>query len=787
VVKPLSRKLLRDLWRQKTQVATIALVVASGIGGFIGSISAHRSLAELRDSYYDQARFAHVFAAARRVPEVMADRVRSIPGVVDAQLSVAGATVISIPGNRDAMTGLLLSLPDAASQGVNRVTLRRGRWVSEFDHDGVLLSEAFADARGLRPGDRFSLLMNGRYQRVTVTGIALSPAYIFAASRGGFSDDTTFAVIWMPRERLAAAYDMQGAFNDIAIRLQRGANERAVITELDRLLASYGSTGAYLRDNQTSHRSLTQEINEQRVFGTVLPSIFLAVAVFLLQVLLSRHINTERLQIAALKALGYRNATIGWHYLGLALATAVLGIFAGLVLGVWLGRWMTDLYTTFFRFPVVRYRLEAWIAIAACLLALAAAFGAAISAVRRVVQLPAAEALRPATPTHYRRTLLERANLMRLLPAEARMIVREIERRPLRTLLTTLGVASSVAIIVAGTWWTDAFNYLVDLELYRRDRAQILLATNQALNKSALNELARLPGTLAVEGSRSVPAVLGHLQFSYRTAISGLDPEAKQRLLLDPQGSTLTIPTDAILLTDRLAKVLHVTPGDFIFVSVLEGARREAQLRVAGLTGDLMGMQAYMDRRTLTRLAGDGDTFNLARLRIDAGRHQDFIDTIRLLPQVASAGDKDRLVRQFRATSQRNFLYFAAILSTLAACIAIGVVYNSARITLAEHATELATLRVIGFTRAEVSWILLGLLSAQIAAAVPLGWLSGYWLSRFMVQLMAAPDFRIPLVVSSSTYATATVVMLGAGIVSALVVRQRIDHLDLIGVLKTRE
>lgn len=786
-MKPLQRKLLRDLWRQKTQVLTIALVVASGVGGFIGSISAHRSLALMRDSYYEQARFAHLFTSARRAPDTLTERIRALPGVVDADFSLAGQTVVSIPGVNDAMTGLVLSLPRDPASGIDRVTVRRGHWVTASDRDGVLLSEAFAEARGLQPGDHLSLLMNGRYERVTITGIALSPAYIFAAARGGFSDDTSFAVVWMPRERLEAAYDMVGAFNQVALRLRQDANEAALIDSLDRILAPYGTTGAYGRKDQTSHRTLTQEINEQRVFGTVLPAVFLAVAVFLLQVLLSRHINTEKLQIAVLKALGYRNATIGWHYLGLALATSLLGIAGGLVIGALLGRWMTALYTGFFRFPAVEYRMEAWLAVSASLLALAAGLGGAYSAVRDVVRLPAAEAMRPPTPARFRRTLLERLNLMRFMPGEARMIAREIERRPARALLTTLGVASSVAIIVAGTWWTDAFNTLVELELYQRDRAQVLLATNEPLSTAALHDLARLPGVLAVEGSRTVAARLVNGQRDYRTVIIGLDPGAQLRLVLDPAKEALQLGDDSILLTDRLAAVLKVAPGNTIDVQLLEGTRTRRRIAVAGVTGDLMGMQAYMRRTTLARLVGDGDTFNMARLRVDTAQDEAFSAAINQRPRIAAAGNKEWLIRHFRATSQRNFLYFAAILSTLASFIAIGVVYNSARITLAEHASELATLRVIGFTRAEVSWILLGQLALQMLIAVPVGCVAGYWLSALIVQLISAPDFRIPLVVSSTTYAIAIAIMLAAGIVSALVVRRRIDQLDLIGVLKTRE
>jgi putative ABC transport system permease protein len=786
-VRPLNRKLLRDIWRLRSQVLTIALVVGCGVGGFIGSLSAHLSLVDLRDSYYESARFAHVFTTARRVPNSIGERIRALPGVLDVDLGILGRTVVSLPDVSDAMTGEIVSLPREAATGVNRVVIKRGRWVDSSDKDGVLLNEQFALARKLAPGDRLSILMNGRYQLVTITGIALSPPYIFAAAPGGFSDDTNFAVIWMPKERLAAAYDMTGAFNHVAVRLQRDASLEGTVRALDELLAPYGSSGAYGREDQVSHRTLSQEINEQRVFGTVLPAVFLGVAVFLLHVLLSRHIATERTQIAALKALGYDNNAIGAHYLAFTLVTVLLGVACGLLIGRTMGAWLTGLYASVFRFPAATFQMPAAILLAGVGIAVAGALAAAISTVRGVVRLPAAEAMRPPAPARYRRTLLERTRLGRRLSPEVRMIARELERQPLRAIVTTLGIASSVAILIAGTWWGDAFDYLIERELFARERAHILLALNEARDTSALHDIWRLPGVVAAEGVRSLAVKFHHGRYSYRTVLTGIDPGSRLRAVQSPDGDPLPVESDAVLLTDRLAEALHARTGSTIEIEALEGSRATRAFVVAGLTGDLMGMQAYAQRTAVSRLVGEGDTFNVARVRVDRARHDAFFEAVRNSPSIAAAGDKERMVKHFRSTQARNLLIFAAILTTFAACIAVGVVYNSARIHLAEHAWELATLRVVGFTRAEVSRMLLGQLAVQILVAIPLGCLGGYALSLLIVTLISAEEFRIPLIVTSQTYATAIVVMLAAGVVSALVVRRHVDRLDMIGVLKTRE
>jgi putative ABC transport system permease protein len=787
VVKALDRKLFRDVWRLRSQVLTIALVVASGVGGFVGSLCAHTSLAGMRDTFYESARFAHVFAPVRRAPRALVSRLRDLPGVVDLDTGIVASTTISIAGVAEVMTGQIVSLPRRPDAGMNRVVLARGRWVEPDDRDGVLVSKSFASARGLAPGDRLSLLMNGRRQDVQIRGVALSPAFVFAAAHGGFADDTRFGIVWMPEERLAAAYDMRGAFNLLALRVTDDSRIRPLISALDRELAPYGAAGAYERADQLSHKVLTQEIDEQRVFGTVLPAVFLAVAAFLLNVLISRHIATERTQLAALKAMGYGGGTIARHYFAFTAVIVLTGISFGIVIGYAFGHWMTGLYARVFSFPAFQFALRPAVVLAAVAITLIAGTAATSASVRAVMRLPPAEAMRPPAPARFRRTLLERLRLGRLLPVPARMVVREIERRPVRTALITIGIASSVAIVIAGTWWGAAFDNLVETELFRRDRADVLVALNESSAIAALGEIRRTPGVLAAEPARVIAVRLRHGAREYRTGLIGLDPDTLLHRVQDVDGRDLPLAPGTLILTDRLARRLGVRPGDRVDVEPLEGARHARRWVVAAESGNLMGMNAHATRLDAARLAGEGDTFNLARVRLDAAQDAAFFASVRDTPRIAATGDKRRMVENFRANQQHNLLMFAAILSVFAACIAVGVVYNAARISLAEQSWELATLRVIGLTRAEVSWTLLGQLAAQMAIALPIGWITGRLLAALILRLIRSEEFRIPLVVDLGTYGLASVVMLGAGIVSAFIVRRRIDGLDLIGVLKTRD
>jgi putative ABC transport system permease protein len=594
-------------------------------------------------------------------------------------------------------------------------------------------------------------------------------------------------VFWIGRKRLAAAFNMEGAFNSVALRLGHDASERAVVDAVDRILEPYGSTGAHGRDEQLSHRALTQEIGEQKVFGIVLPSVFLGVAVFLLNVVLSRQIGTQRGQIAALKALGCPDRRIGLHYLQFVLAIVVLGIAIGVASGAWLGRELADLYTDYFRFPALEYRMLPWIPLAAAATSLAAAAAGALHAVLRVVRLAPAEAMRPPSPPVFRPTLMERIGLGRLYSPAVRMIVRDLERRPARAIFTVVGIAAALAILISGAWWRDAIDYLLNVELRMRERQDVSVVLAEPVASTTHYNFLQLPGVMRAEVDRTAPVRLHRGHRNWRTTITGLPPDSQMRLLLDERLHAIPLPRAGMVIDDRLAKRLGVRPGESLRVEFLQGARVQRDVEVVGLTAELMEMQAYMDRDALNRLLGEGDSLSGARMKVDMSQRAAFLRTAKETPRLALLIEIEPIIRNFRETSARNILVFTGILSVLAGTIAVGVVYNNARIALAERAWELASLRVLGFTRGEVSTLLLGELAFELLVALPAGWLAGYCLSFGILQLIEPETFKIPFVIEPRTYAYATLIVVTAGIVSALIVRRHVDRLDLVSVLKTRE
>jgi putative ABC transport system permease protein len=788
-MKALDRKVLRDLRLLWSQALTIALVVASGIGGFIACLSAVDSLALARDGFYAAGHFADVFAAVKRAPDALGQRLREVPGIVDVQTTVESGARVTLPTTLDPVIGQIIGLDARHAPHLNLVTLRTGRRPEAGTRAGgeleALVSEGFANAHGLKVGSQVSALMNGKRRPLRITGIALSPEYIFAGL-WGMPDLRAFGVFWVDKDELAAALDMTGAFNHLALKLAPGASERAVDDAVTRILAPLGGTPAHGRDEQVSHSMLDNEIREQQVLGTILPAIFLAVAGFLLHVVTARLVATQREQVAALKALGYGNRSIALHYLKLVAPMVGGGYLLGMALGDWLGSALMGLYAEVFRFPVFEHHVSAQLAwIGLGIVSVTAVLGT-LTAIGATVRLSPAEAMRPPAPGRYRRALLERLPWLRAGTA-LRMILRNIERRPLRAALTTGGIASAVAIVIMGNFFRDAIEVIVDANFTLAMRGDIALWTTDVVDAAAARELARIPGVLQVDAGRGVAVRFLHGQHSEKGAIQGYADPAELRRIIDVDLHVNAPGTDGIVMTDRLADKLGLRVGDTVTVEAREGRRAVRDVVVEATVRDMMGLNAFMDRRALNRLLGDGDVASLFTLSIERGAVKSVLDATQEMPRVAGTFAKATMLRNMQEITARNIRVTSTILTLFAVVIAVGVVYNNARIALAERSWELASLRVLGFTRREVSVLLLGELALGIAIALPVGMALGWVMTHSLVGLMRNDQFMFPVVIRARTYAWAALAVVIAGVASAMVVRRRIDRLDMVGALKTRE
>ena len=785
----LQRKAARDLWHLRGQALAIAFVIAGGIATLVMAQSTYQSLEGTRARFYADYALADVWASAKRAPNTLAARLAAIPGVQTVETRLAAAATLSVAGFAEPVRAQVLSLPKFGGQPLlNRLYLRSGRLPDPEAARETLVSEAFAAAHGLRPGDRLVATIYGHRQELDIVGIAISPEFVYQIQPGAtFPDFLRFGILWMNSRALEAALDMTGAFNYVTLRLRSGSDIARVLDAVDATLARYGGLGAYARKDQLSNRFLSEELRQLATMARLFPMIFLGVAAFLLNVVLARLIGLQRDQIAILKAFGYSGSAIALHYLQLALLIAAIGGIIGIGVGAWLGHLLAGIYRDFYRFPFLDYRLSALAPATGLFVACAAAAIGALQSSLHSARLPPAEAMRPPVPERYRAALVERLGLHGLLTQPARMVLRYLERRPLKALLSVVGLALAGAIMMVGRFQGDALELMIDTQLRIAEHQDIGVDFIEPAGRAAAFELRALPGVRVAEPVRSVAVRLRFANYSYRTGITGLPADATLRRPVDADGRAIIAPPRGIMLTDYLGTLLHVGLGDHVQVEALEGRQARVEVPVVAFVNEYIGAQGYMDLDAMNALLGDGDVISGALLALDPVDPAPLYRQLDRRPRVAGVSSREAQIRNFYTTMGNSLLFFTFIAGLLGAVINFGVVYNSARIALSERGRELASLRVLGFTQGEVSRILLGELGLTVAVSIPLGFAAGWGLSWIMATGFESDLFRVPVTLRMATYAFAAATMLASTAVSAGIVRRRIARLDLIGVLKTRE
>jgi len=770
------------------QALAIALVIVSGVGIFIMSLSTTDSLYETRENYYRQHHFADVFASLKRAPLSLVRRIEAIPGVDRVEARVVAYITVDVEGFKDLASAHMLSLPYDSRGQLNQLYLREGRLFSSGQDNEVIVSEEFALAHGFQQGDTVTAIINGRRKTLTIVGFALSPEYIYQIAPGAlFPDSARYSIMWMARKPLASAYNMEGAFNDVSMTLVRGTNPQEVIEALDTLLKPYGGSGAYARKDQLSNRFLSEELKQQRTIATIFPIIFFSVAAFLLNVVVSRIIALEREQIGTLKAFGYSNMDVGAHYLKLVLMIVLIGVIGGTVAGIFMGQGMSNVYKGFYSLPFMNYRLDPLVVLAAAAISMLVAIVGTLYAVRRAATESPALAMQPEPPAIYRATVIERLGLQRWFSQPTRMILRHVERQPIKSLLTMLGLSLACGIMMIGGFQEGSIDHMVDVQYNLSQREDISVNFTEPTSRRALYSLLDVEGVSHVEGFRRVGAKLRFGHRSYRTAVEGIEENARMTNLLDTRLEKIDLPPHGVVLTDYLAELLHIKVGDMLEIEVLEGNRVHLHVPVVATAKQYLGVNAYMTRRALNALLREGDAISGAYMMVDESLQRDVYTSLKEMPRVAGVVEQRSAIKAFYETMDETILFFTFITTLLGGSVAFGVVYNSMRVALSERNRELASLRVIGFKRGEVAYILLGELALLTIIALPVGLLIGQGLCAYLAFSFDSDLYRIPLILNAEVYAFAASVVIASAIISGIMIWRNLAHLDMVAVLKTRE
>lgn len=785
LIPALSRKLLRDLWQIKGHLVAIVFVMASGIMTFVLSFGVVDSLELGRDTYYDRYEFADVWAGAKRVPDHVREQIQEIDGVTRFETRVTFGGTIQVDGMEEPATGRIISLPDGREPTLNKLHLKSGRKLRPDEEDAVLASEAFVIAHQFTLGNRVDMIINGKMRELKIVGIVLSPEYVYSLGPGAmFPDDKRFGVFWMSRRALEAAVDMDGAFNDVALSLSRGANVDQVKVKLDQILKPYGGLISFDRTEQMSNWFVENELKGLNTTGSFAPIIFLSVAAFLINVVMTRQVATQRVQIGMLKAVGYSENEIAMHYLKMVMVIVVIGSVIGLVGGVWLGTGLLSIYGEYFRFPFLHYSYSVEVMIFGVGFCTFSAVAGTWVAMKQAASLPPAEAMRAEAPTEFKETILERLGVDRFFSFLSRIVLRQLERRPIRAFLSALGIGFALSILVFANAMTDSMNYLMSVQYDIGSREDLMLSFVEPRHKSALEEIRLLPGVMKVEPLRDVPVNLSNGHLSKRTGISGVIPDPDMHRVLDQNLKPVDISTGGLVLSRKLAQLLGANVGDVVKVDVLEERRPELLLAVSAIYDEFMGIGAFMNIERVNGLLNEGPVVTGAAVMIDPNWNGPLYAEIKEIPSIISMAMMNKMREVFEGLMDQNIMQMMAVYIMFASVIAFGVIYNTARIAFSERSRELASLRVLGLTRMEVAYILFGELAVVIMVAIPMGLFIGYAMVVGMVEAFDTELFRMPLYINNDTYAWAVITVLSCAIVSFYLVWRQVDAIDMVAAQK---
>ncbi len=781
-MKTLNRKALRDLWHMRGQMLAIALVIATGVAVLVMSQATLLSLKKTQNQLYTEQRFSQLWVTVKRAPLTMLKRIAHVPGVEEVEGRLITGAKLTVRNFDEPVTALIQSLP----QQQNKLFLRSGR-LPETSHE-ILLNETFAKAHDFSAGEKIHTIVHGRAQWFTVSGIAVSAEYLYQVKPGTlFPDFKRYAIIWAPENSLAAALDMQGAFNQAILRLTPQANKSDVIAEVDRLLAPYGSTGALGRDNQMSHAVLNNEFKELTVMATFFPAIFLAVATFLLNIVFKRLIGIQRDQIAIIKAFGYSTRQVTMHYAFIVTLITLFGVLLGVACGTWLGHGLAALYQKSFHFPYLRFVLDWRVAGIGAIVSLLAALTGTAYAVYAAASEPVAEAMRPPAPQHFRRTILETIGLSRILSPSTRMVWRQLERHPIKALLTIVAIAFASAIVMMTQFQRAAIEHVAAVEFRLANRHDIAATLVEARPMSVLNELRAIDGVEQAEGIRRLPVRIYHNNQNKLVTLEGIPSDSQLRHLINTESQSVPLPEKGLVLDDMLADILDVQVGESVWVDILEGRQQHLHLPVVKRVPSYTGLAAYMDFDALNHSLGDSDLINNVRLTVTSGKEKAVLRTLDEYPQILGAEERSTGLAALQKMLDENMTIFTQIVLIMGMIVNFGILYNTVRMNLSEHSRELASLRVLGLSKGEIAYILFGELAILVILSIPLGLLFGYALSVSLAESFQNDLYRFPFIIYPSAYPYTALVTIVSAFLSALAVYPRIHNLNLIEVLKTRE
>ena len=790
-MRTLDKKMLRTMWRHRSQILAAMAVVTCGTACFICLASLHEDLKLTRDTYYAQNRFADFEIRLERAPTSTLYELEEIPGVRQVRGRIVEDVKLDVEGVSEARMGRIVSVPDTGGGFLNGVVIRSGNYFESGAQNEVILSEQFAQANNLVVGDHIKATIDGKKHTLKIIGLGLSPEYVYTIRNVQelVPSPDRFGILWVTRDFAEFALSMEGACNSIIGSVQSEDQLDAILIAAENHLDTYGIFAKTKRKDQLSNLILSDEIRNLGVVSRVIPTVFLGISALVILILLNRMVRNERTQIGLMKAYGYSSLSIATHYLKFALVISATGCILGFVVGQYFAGQMIEMYVQFFSFPILQSRIYPNILSQAMGISIIFSLIGAMSAAYRAAKIHPAESMRPEAPPIGHRIFLERIEpLWQRLGFTWKMITRNITRHKFRSGINVFGVMISTALLIIGFFSIDGIDYLMEFEYEKMQRQDVRVSFYLERGKEALYDAKRFEHVDYAEPMLQYPFTLTNDWRTRDVLIVGLQRHSRLQRLLDTEERTVDIGESGLVLSKKLAEMMSLNVGDRVKIKPMIGrVTDEKVVRVSKIIQQYFGASGYMNIEALSRVLNESYAMNSVLLATAPGKAKFMNDELEDIPAVSSIEVKEDSIRNMNETIQMNMKVTSFVTVLFAGIISFSIIYNITSVSLAERERELASLRVMGFSREEVGRILYHENIALGVVGLVLGLPLGIAISKALVTAFDTEMIRLPYHLEPRTFIISITLTLFFVLVSNLAIRRKIHHLDLVETLKERE
>lgn len=789
----LTRKLVRDLRGRKSSTLVLVALVAIGIGSLTMMLSLYRDLDGTRAAYYQNYRLAHFTVDMKRAPERAVELAAQAPNVASTQGRITIQVLIELPGRIEPVAGIAHSLPLMRRPVINDIFLASGTWFTGESEKEAILNEAFAAANDLRPGDRLKVTLLDEQHDLLIVGTASSPEHIFLLPLdGGLAPDPSrFGVVYLPEDFLQRSADLEGGYNEIlGMSFDTSEEElRRMLDGLERSLDPWGVTNTSPMQDQPSYQLLDSEMTGLRSNAVIMPTIFLGVAMLILNVLLGRLVAQQRSVIGTLRALGRSRGAIMLHYLWIGLLVALLGAVGGLCLSLWLQGVLIGIYAEYYTFPRLEAGFYPLYHMAGFGIALLAGCAGTARSALKAASLHPAEAMRPAPPERGGRVLVERVTVLwNRLSFRHKLVIRAIFRNPFRSGVSVVTAMLAMALLVSSFAMADGMNFLVDYQFGMISHEDLSVALREPVGDAGSREVLHLPTVTTVESQLTIVSDLSAGHRRQRIGVVGLPRNNRLFTPLDLDNHPIVIPESGLVLTDKAADLLGVGIGDTLALRPLIGRRERVEAPVVAVVGSYLGVTAYANIEYLSRLIGEDLVANsILATSSQIGAWDGLYTEVKERPDVVGVSNRQRAIKQMRETFIQNIKVSITILILFAGLIAFGSVLNTALVSLSEREREVGTFRVLGYSSREIASILRGEQVLLSTLGIVIGAFAGIGLTHLIAIAYDTDFMRMPVVIYRSRVAIAAVLMVFFISLAQGLVYGYIRKLPWLDALKVKE